>query len=166
MTRYAAGTDVSVERTEREIRATLTRYGADEIILGWSTEAAMIGFSVHGHRVRFRLPLPQASAFTHTNHRYPRPRTSAQVREAHEAAIRQRWRALLLTIKAKLESVESGIETFEEAFLAHLMLPGGETVGEYLGPEIDRIVQGGDVPSLVGGTSRRQVVALGDGRRV
>lgn len=35
---------------------------------------------------------------------------------------RRRWRALLLGIKAKLEYVQSGIATFDEEFLAHIVI--------------------------------------------
>ena len=40
-------------------------------------------------------------------------------------ACRQRWRALLLIIRAKLEAVESGITTLESEFLANIVLPDG-----------------------------------------
>ena len=41
--------------------------------------------------------------------------------------------------------------TFEEEFLAHLVLPGGQTVGERLGPELDAI-DSGDLPPLLPGS--------------
>ena len=61
-----------------------------------------------------------------------RVRTTAQ----YERAERQRWRALLLVLKAKLESVESNIETFENAFLAQIVMPGDQTVADLVGPHI------------------------------
>jgi hypothetical protein len=33
-------------------------------------------------------------------------------------------------IKAKLEAVAAGITIFEDEFLAHIVLPGGQTVAE------------------------------------
>lgn len=66
---------------------------------------------------------------------------------------RTKWRALLLTIKAKLVSVENGVESFEEAFLAHLVLPGGETVGQKALPHIREAVE----------TGKMQPLALGPG---
>jgi hypothetical protein len=47
-----------------------------------------------------------------------------------------RWRCLALVIKAKLEAVESGITTFEDEFLAHIMMPDGQTVGQHVRPNI------------------------------
>ncbi len=71
---------------------------------------------------------------------------------AHKAAWleqerRRRWRALLLTIKAKLVSVENGIEKFEEAFLAHIVIAGGQTVGQKALPELAQIYKSGSMPN-------------------
>lgn len=38
--------------------------------------------------------------------------------------------ALALVIKAKLEAIESDISTFDDEFLAHIVMPDGKTVGE------------------------------------
>ena len=62
---------------------------------------------------------------------------------------RQRWRALVLVIKAKLEAVESGITTFENEFLAHIVLPDNRTVGEWLAPQIDSAYEEGGMPKLL-----------------
>ena len=51
-----------------------------------------------------------------------------------EQACRQRCRALLLIIRAKLEAVESGMTTLESEFLANILLPDGGTVGQWLSP--------------------------------
>jgi hypothetical protein len=49
---------------------------------------------------------------------------------------REKWRAQLLCIKAKLVSVDSGIETFEDAFMAHVVMPDGQTVADHVRPRI------------------------------
>jgi hypothetical protein len=52
-------------------------------------------------------------------------------------SIRSLWRALMLCIRAKLASVESDIETFKEAFLAHIVSPDdNRTVYERMKPHI------------------------------
>ena len=40
-------------------------------------------------------------------------------------------------VKAKLEAVESGIATFEDEFMAYTMLPSGESVSEWLAPQLE-----------------------------
>jgi hypothetical protein len=61
-----------------------------------------------------------------------------------------RWRALVLAIKAKLESVQSKIETFEQAFYAHVVLPNGATIYEQTHEQVARqIADGGYQPLLL-----------------
>lgn len=63
------------------------------------------------------------------------------------AAIKQRWRALALIIKAKLEAVESGISEFDDEFLANIMLPDGATVGEWFRPQLAEAYRIGSMPT-------------------
>lgn len=131
MSQYAADTQVSSERSRAELEKTLARYGADEFGYMTNRQAARIQFSAENRIVRFTIPLPDRDAreFTHTPTRGTR-RTAQQIEAAYEQAVRQRWRALNLVVKAKLEAVASGIVTFEQEFLPHIMLPGGQTVYE------------------------------------
>ena len=69
--------------------------------------------------------------------------------KAWEQAQRSAWRALNLVIKAKLESVKAGIFTFEQEFLPHILLPNGQTVGEFMVPQIETAYQGGQMPPLL-----------------
>lgn len=149
---YAEGTTVSVEKSKAEIEATLARYGAAEFASGWNQDQAMIGFQCRGKFVRFILPLPKRDdkRFTHTAGRNL-PRTPAESYKAWEQACRQRWRALALCIKAKLEAVESGITTFEDEFLAHIVMPNGETIGHWMAPQLEQIQQSKQMPRLLPG---------------
>ena len=76
-------------------------------------------------------------------------RTQAQAEKEYEQAVRQRWRALALAIKAKLEMVESGITTLEQEFLAYIVLPSGQSVGEWLAPQMERADITGRMPALL-----------------
>ena len=89
----------------------------------------LVAFSMSGRRVQIMLLMPPIDDYAST----PRNarRTAAAQRSAWEQACRQRWRALLLIIRAKLEAVESGITTLESEFLANVMLPGGGTVRDH-----------------------------------
>jgi hypothetical protein len=134
---YAKDTSVSVERTEAEIKSIIRKYGASSFASYETGLAAMIAFEMQGRRIVFKLPLPDSNAQEFL--RTPAKgllRTRDQQMAAWEQACRSRWRALFLCIKAKLESVESGIETFEDAFLAHIQMPDGLTVGEHVKPNI------------------------------
>lgn len=53
-----------------------------------------------------------------------------------------------LCLKAKLEAVESGITSFEAEFLAHFVIPGGGTFGEYAIPQLEEASKSGSMPTL------------------
>lgn len=147
MPTYAKDTTVSAERSRAEIETILDRYGASKFAYMRDEHVAVIGFSVHQRSLRFVLPLPDKNDFQMTPG--GKRRTQNSINEAYEQAVRQRWRALTLVIKAKLESVESGIETFEQAFLGNIVLPGGQTVAEWMIPQIASAYNTGAMPPLL-----------------
>lgn len=148
--KYAAETTVSVAQSKAEIEATLSRYGATGFCSGWSGELAVIMFEMEGRRIKFTLPLPDKMSFAKgTKYSKPYTRTPEEVMKAWEQACRQRWRALALAVKAKLEMVDTGISSFEEEFLAHIVLPDGGTVGDWMRPQIDEAYKSGKMPPLL-----------------
>lgn len=158
MAKYAESTTVSVERSVAEIQRTLQRYGAAQFGYGQDTDRglASIQFRAHERQVRFVLHLPGRTEkrFTHTRRNQSSaltPRSPEAAHKAWEQACRQRWRALSLAIKAKLEAVEAGISVFEDEFLAHIVLPGGTTVSEMLRPQIAHAYKtGAPIPGIAG----------------
>lgn len=150
MTRYAADTSVSQDKSRNEIEATLKRYGATSFMYASEEMAAMIGFRIAGRMVKFVLPMPdpQAREFTHTPAKGI-ARSSAEAAKAWEQAGRQRWRALALVIKVKLEAVAAGITTIEDEFLAHTVLPDGSTVGQFMKPQLAVAYEQGTMPTTL-----------------
>lgn len=150
MTSYAEGTSVGSDKSRAEIERTLARYGAKSFMYGWDQDEAMVAFVANDRRVRFLLPMPARDSreFTHTPSKGLR-RTATQAEEAYEQGVRQRWRALALVIKAKLEAVEAGIVTFDEEFGMHFLLPNGQTVGEWVTPQIDQVYAAATMPALL-----------------
>jgi hypothetical protein len=153
---YAKDTSVSSEQSQAEIKKTLTRYGATKYAYIEEEERAAIMFEVLNRRIRFVLPLPDRNdnRFWETPGRKLLRSPEAAFKEWEQAS-RQRWRALALAIKAKLEAVESGIATFEEEFLSYIILPDGQTVGQHVLPNVERAYATGQMPPLlpaIGGT--------------
>lgn len=146
---YAENTSVPSERSRAEIERILCRYGADGFMYGWSDGSAVIAFQMNGKRIKFMLPLPDMTDFETTE--TGRSRKASAVQASFEQAQRQRWRALALVIKAKLEAVESGITVFEEEFMAHIMMPDGLSVGQHLLPKIEEAYRTGKLPPLLPG---------------
>lgn len=148
--KYAEGTSVSCEQSRAEIERTLRRYGADSYCYGQEGKSAMIQFRLYNRIVRFILVLPDYNSdeFKLTPSKKHK-RSESDHAKAWEAAQRQQWRCLALAIKAKLESVESGIASFEEEFLAHIVLPNGETCGNFMIPQITTAYEKGTMPSVL-----------------
>lgn len=133
---YAQGTDVSIEASRAELERLLRTYKATATAFFNAADQAAVAFEMAGRRILFKLPLPHADdkAFTHA--KVNRSRSLKRLSEAQaatrwEKGCRRKWRALVLAIKAKLVSVDEGVESFEEAFMAHVVMPDGQTVGEH-----------------------------------
>jgi hypothetical protein len=150
MTRFAQNTTVSSEKSRAEIERTVGRYGADGFMYGWADDSAVVAFRMSNRHIKFVLPMPdrQAREFTHTLER-DTERSAAKAESAYDQAVRQRWRALALVIKAKLEAVERGITEFDAEFLNWIVLPDGETVGEQVRPLVENAYLTGEVPKLL-----------------
>lgn len=127
MTRYAERTKVPIPQSKAEIERTVKRYGADGFLSGEAEGMAVIMFRAQGRHVKFVVPMP-----------------ADDDREG-----RRRWRCLLLVIKSKLESVETGIVTFDEAFMPHIVLPDGKTIGQHMAPQIEAAYETGNMPPLL-----------------
>jgi hypothetical protein len=116
---YAARTEVPLERSIGEVVKLLKKAGADRIAQAEEPGQFAIQCFLAERLLRFSIIIPDG----------PQAR-------------RQRGRALLLVIKAKLESIESGVETFEQAFLANVVMPDGKTVAEHTLPRIADAYEG------------------------
>lgn len=152
MARYASETEVPVERSRAEIERILVRYGATAFAYGWQNKTATIMFEVGTRKYRVMLPLPDQKdpKFWQTQVRRNK-RTEEQAMDAWEQACRQRWRALALWVKAVLEASESGITSLEESLQAFILLPNGQTVNEWLRPQIKLVYETHQMPQLLPG---------------
>lgn len=144
---YAAETVVPVERTQQEIKKCLAKYGAAGFVFGEKPDAAMIMFEMKNRKVKFLLPLP---ALQKPCRSWEEKKGLYYKQEKVDQELRRRWRCLLLSIKSKLECVETGITTFEQEFMAHVVLPSGVTVGDAMTPQIANAYSTGKMPPLLG----------------
>lgn len=123
---YAAETKVPVTQSKAEIERLVTeKYGASAYGSFKDGDRAVVMFSLDGRNIMFKMKVDSGAQMARTN-----------------------WRALLLVIKAKLESVSSGIETLEEAFLSQVVAPDGQTYGSHIVPRIEEDYQNHNVPRL------------------
>jgi len=152
VTRYAEGTSVPVAKSKMEIELLLQKHRATRTAMAQEAGRAVVYFELQDRRVQFSMPLPlmdeKRFVFGQGGHSWKKRTPEAQAK-AWEQACRERWRALLLAIKAKFVSVETGVETFEQAFLAHIVLPGGMTVGQRVLPAVAESYRTGTLPPLL-----------------
>jgi hypothetical protein len=137
---YAEHSKVPVGRSREEIEQVLKRAGAEGFANAQSGNKAYVAFVYKGIGIKIKLTLPDQ----------PGPKAPKLAIQRYEKNTRAMWRRLLLVIKAKVESIESGIETFEQAFLPHILLKNGDTVGERTIPALSQFNQGGDAKLLLG----------------
>lgn len=144
MSRFAEDTRVPAERSRAEVERTLSRFGADQFSSGWTTDKAVIMFRMKERYIRIEMPIA-----VHGKTRNKKNLVLSQDQVAQEN--RRRWRSMLLYVKAKLESVESEIVSFEEAFMAHVVLPNKQTVAQFMSPQIEAAYESGEMPKLLPG---------------
>lgn len=147
---FAEGTDVPVERSRAELESLLHKHGATSIAMLRDNEGVMLVFEMRGRRVKLAITNPNPGDYKFTPARVLR--SSAQVDGAVQNEIKRRWRALVLIVKAKLELIASGGSSFEIEFMAHTMLPNGQTVGEVMLPRIAKSYTDNTMPPLRLGT--------------
>jgi hypothetical protein len=144
---YAESTNVAVERSLSEIVAMVKKAGAQRVAQAETEDGFAIQFFLKDRMLRFRVPTPTWEQTG--DRRGARPATQGEREATAAQKARQRARALLLVIKAKLESVESGVETLEEAFLANVVMPDGKTIGDLTIPAIAQAYTDGKAPPLL-----------------
>lgn len=145
---YAENTRVDVGRSRDEIEKMLERRGSNAFLSGTMNGNIFVAFELNELKIRFEIPAPSRDDFLKTDG--GRDRSETAVRDEYEKAQRQRWRALFLSIKAKLVSIEENIETFEQAFLAHVVMSNGQTVGENIIPRLPEAVGQENIKLLPG----------------
>lgn len=154
---YAEKTKVSVNQTKAGIEDLLIKHGADQFISGYRDNMAVIGFSVECRQIKIILPLPDRNdpEFLYTPEKKLK-RSDEAAFEAWQQACRAKWRSLYAIIKAKLIAVEEGISTIEREFFYDIALPDGQTVGQYLAPQLEIAYKNGTMPPLLPMTEGRK----------
>jgi hypothetical protein len=104
---YAATTKVPVSQSISEIQALVKKNGGTKITTMDDDDTYIVAFLMLDRSIKFTVTFDGG--------------TSEQLR-------RSRFRALGLVMKAKFESIEAGVETFEQAFLANVVTATGATV--------------------------------------
>lgn len=147
--KFAKNTHVSIERSQEQIKSVLRKYEADGIGTWEERGKAAMQFIIGGLKVHIEVSLPLSTDTEFHQTDTGRERGGVAAHKAYEQAVRQRWRALLLAIQAKLEAVETGISTLEKEFLSYIVLGDGQTVGDHLLPGLAAAAEKGIMPKQI-----------------
>lgn len=145
--KYAADTSVPVGRSQDQLRQLVLDRGASGWALGEDEGRAIIQFRLAGRVLRFRIHLMQKPSDLEAKRGVKPHRVDAKEE-------RRLWRSLYMAVKAKLVIAEDGIEAFDEVFLANIVTPEGDTIGERLAAQIPAMLSEG-----------KPIALLSDGRR-
>lgn len=135
-THYVRGASITSAASRVEIQDMLTGYGATGFRCGWEEGRAAIAFTAGERRFRFVLALPGSAEMAGSAGDPLQPRRQGAGSKSAEELSRRCWHQLSLLIRAKLDAVDSGIVTFDQEFLAYMVLPGGGTVFQEAAPAI------------------------------
>jgi len=140
-------TSVAVDRSQGHIRKLLIEYGAKAV--QFTDE-----FTENKVQMRFRYDVdgvegPAIVYFVRMEAQVPQPkekirykhRSLGVIRKEKDQNMKATWRAIYWALKSRMESIGYGIETFEQAFLAHFEAGLDEmgravTIGERLIPRL------------------------------
>jgi hypothetical protein len=131
---YARGTEVNVAGSQQEVGRIFMRYGIETYSFGASPGKAVVEFLLGAFPVRVEVPLPPRPA--EDKEQNPKTGRWVQTIPPWEQAVKERWRALVLLLKANLEAVELGLLSVEQAFMPYLILSDGRVLGDMVLPGI------------------------------
>ena len=118
MAKYAKNTSVTIAKSKIQIQDLLTNWGIKEFFFGTSPRGDGIGFKYKEKVYKHNVPMP--------------PNKNTFTDKQYNQQVRQRWRILYMSLKMKLEEIDSGGISFEDQFLAMMCLPDGSTVGGFM----------------------------------
>jgi hypothetical protein len=153
MSYFAENTSVPVDRSKAELDRLLAKHGATQQGTMSDNEKglAYVVFRMAGRNIRLNIHLPKVGDFAkNPNPRSLKPRSQEQQHRAWEQACRERWRSIVLLVKAKLEAIRIGHTTVEREFLSDILLANSCSVYEQIQGDVERSYLTGKMPPLLG----------------
>lgn len=169
--KYAKGTDVTVRQSLAELEDLIERFAGNQPSgFGYATQGRVttVQFEIRNRRVRLSIHLPDLETYRMVgiNQHVRAQRTDAETKAAWQREVNRLWRSLVDVVKAKLVAIDDGITTFEAEFLANLVLPSGDTIGERMAVDLETTLRTGELPPLMPGMpASAKVIAIWGGSR-
>ncbi len=146
---YAKETIIEPEQTRNDIEKLLFRYGADTFGYGRMGTTSIISFRFHSLVIKLTVEEPLLESFFKDSS--DRKRSPEKQKLAWKQAIRSRWRLLLLVIKGRLEMITVGMSSFEEQFMADIVMPNEQRLSDWVRPILEEANRTDRMPMLTSG---------------
>lgn len=137
--RAYSGTTIRPEKTQMDISKELRKYGV------WNIQHTTIE---QGFSVAFQAVVTDSKKPITIRVDMPYDHTKDYEDKIGWVEQRRLYRALYWYIKSMLEAWDSGVKTFAEIFLPHIVLPGGKTVTQDLLPKYALAVESGKIDDI------------------
>ena len=150
MSRYARNTTVATDRSIGELKKIVQNYGGGDFAYVERVDMAIVAFKMNKRTLQYKIDLPPRDdrKYTHTESRGSE-RHSSDARKLWEKDCRQKWRVLVLLVKATFEAIENDLMSFDQAFMSSIVLKNGQTLGDRFLPELDKIISTGTLPLMI-----------------
>lgn len=148
MSKYAIGTTVSEDRSRVELERVLLKYGCNKlgVMTDLDNDVSVVMFEYNGWPVKMVVPMPSRDDKEFIETETGRERSESVASKAWEQARRQRWRVIVLMVKAKFEAILAGSASFEREFMSYFVLPGGRDVGDEIMDKLLNAKERGELP--------------------
>lgn len=148
--RYAKRTTVSVSKSVDELKKLVRIYGGSNFAYVESEEMAAIAFKISNRSIKFKLDFRSQNdrRYTHTESK-GKERTQKAAYELWELDCRQKWRVLVLLVKATFEAVYTDLMDFDAAFMSAIVTNSGKTIAEQILPQLEKVISTGKMPLMI-----------------
>ncbi len=162
--RYAEGTNVSLEKSQADIKKELLKRGATAIMFhdDYKRRFRVLGFQLeNAAQFLVFVPMPDENAISP---RFPsgklRPATNLASQQENELA--RLHRSLFILVKAKLVAIDDKITTLEREFFADRVIVADDgrqiTVYEWYAPQIEHLRKENLSPPLLPGVAEPKLL--------
>lgn len=132
-------TTIPVAKSMEDLRGSLINFGARNFSPGNVEDKSFIAFDYDGYKVKIVFHIEK----------YPGTKPTQVELRKYEQKRKCKWRELGLFVKVKIHSVVSGLETFPQAFMPHVVLTDGQLLGEKVLKEVRNLKHKSEKISIV-----------------
>ena len=126
----------AIEKVQTEFASVVQGFGASDFTIHDQPLAPFVTFKFNNWKIRLVLELPRRDEERFWI-------TQGRAQDAWEAACLRLWQAAVASVRARFTGVKEGVETFENAFLAHILTQDNASVSAQVYPKLCKAYRDG-----------------------